>query len=260
MKLGDHSSVDEPGHIARTAMIGSTLRKVADLLTAAEEGAATAGLSLLRDLEAALNRTEEDRSAERKAQGFDPAILAARVKAFPLSDQSLAAPAPGAVEAFRFETDGSGIICWVEGAPRAAIIGLALPVPTAPQRISAFRGMEIEIAGEGTASGHWLASGVPVFAPHQGHFLGYRGSARRGEAPDNAIGAREHPDLVRQLVHEIRTPLNAILGFAGLIENEMLGPSEPDRRARAAGIVKEAQRILAIVEDMDLRARAGGAT
>jgi signal transduction histidine kinase len=41
---------------------------------------------------------------------------------------------------------------------------------------------------------------------------------------NNANVPKAHLDLVRTLTHEVRTPLSTIIGFAGMIENEMLGP------------------------------------
>ena len=41
---------------------------------------------------------------------------------------------------------------------------------------------------------------------------------------NNANVPKAHLDLVRTLAHEVRTPLSTIIGFADMIENEMLGP------------------------------------
>jgi signal transduction histidine kinase len=65
------------------------------------------------------------------------------------------------------------------------------------------------------------------------------------------------PDSLRQLVHELRTPLNAIIGFAEMIEGQLLGPAAIGYRTRAADIVAQGRRLLAAVDDLDMAARAG---
>jgi signal transduction histidine kinase len=63
------------------------------------------------------------------------------------------------------------------------------------------------------------------------------------------------PDSLRQLVHELRTPLNAILGFAEMIDRELLGPAAEPYRRRAAEITGQAARLIAAVDDLDTAAR-----
>ena len=42
---------------------------------------------------------------------------------------------------------------------------------------------------------------------------------------DNSANVpKAYLDLLRTLTHEVRTPLSTIIGFADMIENEMLGP------------------------------------
>lgn len=179
---------------------------------------------------------------------------------------------------FRFETGPDGLVRWVKGAPRGPLIGIAIATAAeqygfgvdghaagAFRRRASFRDARLSIAGEGPASGEWRISGVPFFDHHDGRFTGYRGTARRPRADENAPHANSNggglygsglsPDSLRQLVHELRTPLNAIVGFAEMIERQMLGPAAIDYRERAAEIVEQGRRLLATVDDLDVAAR-----
>jgi signal transduction histidine kinase len=179
---------------------------------------------------------------------------------------------------FRWETGVDGAILWVEGAPREALVGQTIASPAALgafgvdgqaagafKRRAAFRDARLSVAGAGGAAGEWRISGVPFFDSRQGHFLGYRGSARRPRIDESAaplpasehglFGTELHPDSLRQLIHELRTPLNAILGFAEMIDGQYLGPAADSYRARAGAIREEAARLLSAVDDLDTAAR-----
>lgn len=180
------------------------------------------------------------------------------------------------VSQFRFETQADGTIHWVEGAPRAALVGQSVASPAAFRfgvgqeavrafRLRApFRDAPFRVAGEGPASGDWMLSGVPFFDARTGQFRGYRGSAVRVEAaaeaplPSPLPGGDIPPESLRQLIHELRTPLNAISGFAELIDGEYLGPADARHRARASAIRGEAARLLGAVDDLDAAARISG--
>ena len=178
---------------------------------------------------------------------------------------------------FRFETGTDGIIRWLEGVPRGPLIGetIAVPAsgrygvdaqaPSAFRRRAPFRDARLVVAGDSTGSGDWRIAGVPVFAPADGRFRGYRCTARRPRAdervepaPETApslYGAGLDPDSLRQLVHELRTPLNAIGGFAEMIRRQMRGPASTIYRDRAQSIAEQAGRLLAAVDDLDVAAR-----
>lgn len=181
---------------------------------------------------------------------------------------------------FRWESDSQGIICWVEGVAREPMIGRSISVAAmtpgdgvdtqaagAFRKRAPFRDSRLIIPGGGEVSGEWRLSGVPTFDPRDGRFTGYRGTARRPQAweiasvegaPAAAAPSRREqpsPDAVRQLAHELRSPLNAILGFAEMIEQQILGPAAADYRGRAAVIVDEAQRLLAAIDDFDTLAK-----
>ncbi|MBB5727586.1 sensor histidine kinase [Sphingomonas prati] len=196
-----------------------------------------------------------------------------RERPFPVTTPAVP-PATG----FRFEAGADGVIVWIEGAPREAIVGETLAraaalnaghgvdghVAGAFRRRSPFRDARLSVAGSGPAAGDWRISAVPLFAPVDGRFLGYRGTARRPRADEIAVAAPRDaamlgvsmaPDSLRQLVHELRTPLNAIVGFADMIAAEMLGPVGEDYRARAGAISDDGRRLVSAIDDLDMAAR-----
>ena len=187
---------------------------------------------------------------------------------------------PARSNGFRWEADAVGTIIWVEGVPREAVIGrsVGLSEPeaiegvdmrtaTAFARRAPFRDGRLRLPGSGEASGLWLISGVPYFDPRGGKFGGFRGTARRfDEAPVSAVEPQQRseivspaeppsPDAVRQMAHELRTPLNAIVGFAEMIDQQMLGPAAQNYRDRAKDILSDAHRLIAAIDDMDATAR-----
>lgn len=190
-----------------------------------------------------------------------------------------AAPEPSLprVEDFRFETGPDGVIRWVDGAPRGPLVGIGIAVAAeqyghgvdghaagAYRRRASFRDARLTVLGDSTVSGEWRISAVPFFDRHDGRFTGYRGTARRPRADETAAhlhaapglyGSGLAPDSLRQLVHELRTPLNAIVGFAEMIEHQMLGPVALDYRDRAGDIAEQGRRLLAAVDDLDMAAR-----
>lgn len=177
--------------------------------------------------------------------------------------------------AFTFETDASGVLMWVDGGPRAALIGLCLGevaidggsgpdghVAGAFARRSGFQNGRFTIVG-GAMAGEWRLSATPFFDPQSGRFQGYRGQARRPHLHEVASLPQAEPvaiaglsaDSLRQLVHELRTPLNAILGFAEIIEQQLFGATGPEYRDMAGKIVGDARHLLAAFDDLDLAAR-----
>jgi signal transduction histidine kinase len=185
------------------------------------------------------------------------------------------------VDGFRWECGPDGIILWVHGAPRGPLVGQSIAsiaergqfgvdgqAAGAFEKRSPFRDARFSVPGEGAAAGDWRISGVPFFEPNRGHFLGYRGSARRPRLDEVARGAAEKdgdsggvfgtklpPDSLRQLIHELRTPLNAIVGFAEMIDGQYMGPAADQYRTRAADIMEQARRLLTAVDDLDTAAR-----
>jgi len=168
---------------------------------------------------------------------------------------------------FEWESDSSGHIAWVEGAPRGVLVGrplggdgAGLLERQATARIEQRHPfVDVPLALGELLAGEWSATGVPAFDPGNGRFLGYRGLARRLDGAPAAKPAKpEKPvdlDSLREMVHEIRTPLNAIIGFAEIIDGQYLGPAHRRYRERAAHIVGQARLLLEAVEDLDLAAR-----
>ncbi|GAA4038837.1 hypothetical protein GCM10022281_19600 [Sphingomonas rosea] len=168
-------------------------------------------------------------------------------------------PAPPPAGLFRWECGPTGEIDWVEGAPRAALIGRSLTEPFA-DRFAArlpFADEPLVLADDGALMGEWRWTGTPAFFADTGRFAGYRGIARREGAEPAALPASPLPedDDLRELMHELRTPLNAIIGFGEIIEGQYLGPAHRAYRERATEIVRQARRLADAVDNLDLAAR-----
>ncbi|KTE17828.1 histidine kinase [Sphingopyxis sp. H115] len=177
--------------------------------------------------------------------------------------------------AFLFETGPDGVIHWVEGVTRGAVIGLSIAEAafggepgTDGVAAGAFR-QRAEIINarmilEGTAAdaGEWRFSALPWFDPATGQFRGYRASARRpyrNETPYGRQTPEDSGDSIRQLIHELRSPLNAISGFAQIISGQMFGPVSQDYRAMAETIVADAASVQSIIDDLETAARSNAA-
>jgi signal transduction histidine kinase len=202
------------------------------------------------------------------------ADLVARIEAYRQTRQApTPPPAPDQLTAFRFETDASGVIRWVDTTERAALVGISLIAVAdgagpgvdagamgAVRRRSAFRDARLTVASDTAAGGDWRISARPVFDDITG-LAGYRGAAARA-APHQRAEAMAAPgmsaDSLRQLVHELRTPLNAIGGFAELIERQLMGPVAAPYREAAGEIGMSAQTLIEAIDDLDIAARLDG--
>ncbi|MFT3966280.1 MAG: histidine kinase dimerization/phospho-acceptor domain-containing protein [Sphingobium sp.] len=188
------------------------------------------------------------------------------------------------VSAFTFLTDTDGTIQTADGAPRMQLSGLRLATPSldrsvgpdgqilgAFRRRGAFREGRLTI-GEGPLAGCWLVDGDPLFDQRTGRFIGYRGAARRavrrdlaprtGEAAQTVAGEEghaahdaSHATSMRQLIHELRSPLSGVMGFAELIESQLLGPVSDGYRSMAGNIVDDVRTLVDILDDLDLANR-----
>lgn len=238
-------------------------------------------LVLGRDAEAEPTGTEAEPADTASGEAGSPILeLVERIEAYqrqrrePTEPETGAGPtiSAGPVDAFRWETGTEGVISWVEGAARGPLVGVSIATAAdatqsgvdqdashAFGRREPFRNARLHVASAEGAGGEWRASGVPVFDPARGGFLGYRGGARRAaeltSASPSAFGPALPPDALRQLIHELRTPLNAIMGFAELIEGQFMGPAADRYRTRAADIMDQASRLLGTVDDLDTAAR-----
>ncbi|MBL8651499.1 MAG: sensor histidine kinase, partial [Sphingopyxis sp.] len=175
-------------------------------------------------------------------------------------------PAPTPRESFLFETGPDGVIHWVEGIPRGAVIGLSIAEAalggepgTDGVAAGAFRqraemiNARMTLEGAEGDAGEWRFSALPWFDRASGQFRGYRGSARRprrNEIPYGLPAQDSGGDSIRQLIHELRSPLNAISGFAQIISVQMFGPVSQTYRAMADTIVTDAAMVQAIIDDL----------
>ncbi|MGH6650504.1 MAG: histidine kinase dimerization/phospho-acceptor domain-containing protein [Sphingopyxis sp.] len=175
-------------------------------------------------------------------------------------------PAPAARASFLFETGPDGVIHWVEGIPRGAVIGLSIAEAalggepgTDGVAAGAFRqraemiNARMTLEGAESDAGEWRFSALPWFDRSSGQFRGYRGSARRPQRNEIPYGLPTEDsagDSIRQLIHELRSPLNAISGFAQIISGQMFGPVSGAYRAMADTIVADATAIQAIIDDL----------
>jgi signal transduction histidine kinase len=173
---------------------------------------------------------------------------------------------------FRWECDPSGEIAWVEGAPRGALVGRSIARRQAGEGVdeqverafamrAPFRDAGLQLAGDAAIAGSWKISGIPAFSG--GRFEGYRGvAAREATRPSRAMPlgpVANDPDSMRELVHELKTPLNAIIGFAEIIDAQLLGEASDAYRKRAQEIVAQARLLLTAIEDLDFTARHASA-
>ncbi|HEX7849203.1 MAG TPA: HAMP domain-containing sensor histidine kinase [Sphingomonas sp.] len=203
---------------------------------------------------------------------FPIADLVARIDAYQRDHGGLGRPpraiaGDGPIDHFCFETDATGTIRWVDGAPREPLIGVLLGTGSAQvdgvvsgafSRRASFADARLVIAGSSTAAGQWQLSATPAFDPSSGRFTGYRGVARRPRADQRAETMARNspsPEALRALVHELRTPTNAISGFAEMIEAQVLGPAPDVYRERAAAIRHDTHGLLAAIDDVDTAAR-----
>lgn len=214
---------------------------------------------------------------------FQISDLVARIDAFQKQREAGGSPtvtplvhaplrAERAPDRFQFETDAAGLIRWVAGVSRTAMIGVSLDglgakgvaqvdgiASGAFRRRAGFADARLVIDGASDAAGQWRISAVPVFDDASGRFTGYRGTGRRPRPDERAerstVAAAPAADSLRQLVHELRTPTTAIAGFAEMIEGALLGPVPPAYRDYASTIKGQAMGLLGAIDDLDMAAR-----
>jgi len=232
---------------------------------------------------AAEHPTDRDVAAQNSSQIQD---LVARIAAYrsslesadsprlPLGDDHLVA-VPEFIDAIHFETDDEGVINWLSGAPRGAVVGVSIAEPAfddgpGPDGYGAaafkqrmpLENARMRLCGAPAVEGDWRMSAIPFFADDNGRFRGYRGAMRRPNVAEDASHDHgvEKGDLVQrerlqQLIHELRTPLNAIIGFSEIIDQQLFGPVSFEYRSLSRTITDEAQRLLAGFEDLDVAAQ-----
>jgi His Kinase A (phospho-acceptor) domain len=254
----------------------SILRNRRDLSPAVERALASYGVSdfALPSAEGDADSSSQIRNLVERIESFRrQQPLGAPVPPRTVDPDVIAAP-QAAADLFSFETGDHGMIDWVDGVPRTALIGMSIGEGAPPReagvdgqaagafrRRAPFRNARLVVAGQSEVGGEWLITAQPIFDPRNGRFAGYRGEARRPRPEDHArhFGGERivplAPDSLRQLVHELRTPLNAIQGFADMIDQQMLGPAAAAYRDHARSIAGESRRLLEVVEDIDVAAR-----
>ncbi|GGB31445.1 hypothetical protein GCM10011380_21000 [Sphingomonas metalli] len=209
------------------------------------------------------------------AARFEIADIVARIDAFQRDRDSAPVPEPaGPSTSFRFETDATGTIRWVEGVGRAALVGVSIAragghgliridagAAAAFRRRAPFSDLRLEVAGLSEVAGSWRIAGTPLFDRESGRFTGFHGAGRRPMRHETAVPSADRrvtSEGLRQLVHELRTPANAVAGFAELIETELLGPVADVYRRRARTIRSQASGLLSAIDDLDTAARIEG--
>ncbi len=231
------------------------------------------GLPLVAE---ALRRAEQPPVADPEPS-FAISDIVARIDAFrrehPATEPVEAIASPGG---FRFLTDATGVIRWVDGVGRAGLVGVGLARPgrqgmvkvdagiaAALRRRARFADLRLEIEGASDAAGSWRVAGMPDFDRATGRFTGFAGTARRPFRHESAapVEPSRSPasDSLRQLVHELRTPANAVAGFSELISAQLMGPVPETYRQRAERIGQQASDLIAAIDDLDTAARLDGA-
>lgn len=207
------------------------------------------------------------------AGAFEIPDIVARIDAYRRQREQGGPPAPATeaasapVTLFSFETDARGVIHWVNGVDRAPVIGISLEYGAggaaevdgiargAFRRRAPIDTARLVIGGASPAAGEWRIVAIPVFDRASGRFTGYRGTARRPRPDESLAPPPLSVDSLRQLVHELRTPASAIVGFADMIDGEVLGPVAPPYRDYAGRIADQARGLLGAIEDLDMTAR-----
>ena len=171
----------------------------------------------------------------------------------------------------RFESDDTGTVIWVEGAPRGAIVGIDIARPAfdhgpGPDAYgaAAFRqrmpmeNARMRLRGASVVEGDWRMSASPFFDAESGRFRGFRGIMRRptvAETADIAPDPKRQAEQMQQILHELRTPLGAIVGFAEIIEQQMFGPVDDSYRGLADAILTDANQLLSGFDDLAIAAQ-----
>ncbi len=152
------------------------------------------------------------------------------------------------------------------GRPLASLLAessAAIEALTAETERRPFRDLAVKIADNGGEIHHVLLSGLPVYCPTSGDFLGFRGTAqdiselqRREQALLRAKEAaefanRSKSEFLASMSHELRTPLNAIIGFSEIMDREMLGPiGNAQYKGYATDISDSAGHLLELINDI----------
>jgi len=126
-----------------------------------------------------------------------------------------------------------------------------------------FRDLDIDVRHVDGGLKHLRLSGLPVYDPLSGDFVGLRGTAadvtairqreldliQSKEAAE--LANRTKTEFLANMSHELRTPLNAVIGFAEIMESELLGPLGSEQyRTYAEDIRSSAEHLLTLINDI----------
>ncbi len=138
---------------------------------------------------------------------------------------------------------------------------------------SPFRNVEVRIAHKRGGWHSFRLSALPVYDPHNGTFLGLRGTAEditalhaREEALIKAkeaaeLANRAKTEFLANMSHELRTPLNAIIGFSEIMKQQILGALGNEQYLNYSNdIHSSAEHLLRLINDiLDIaKIEAGG--
>ncbi|MEM8800511.1 MAG: ATP-binding protein, partial [Pseudomonadota bacterium] len=83
-------------------------------------------------------------------------------------------------------------------------------------------------------------------------------SAAQAANESGATGTAEHTQFLAHVSHELRTPLNAVMGFAELLQAEIMGPLGHEAYRDYAGmIMKSSSHLLDLINDLLDLSKAG---
>jgi PAS domain S-box-containing protein len=142
--------------------------------------------------------------------------------------------------------------------------------PLDAQRRAPFRALPFTVAHRDGSQRLLHVSGLPIFDPLTGAFLGFRGTAldvteqeatasraaHREEALFAAkeaaeIANRSKSEFLANISHELRTPLNAIIGFSEIMREEIFGPlGSPQYREYIGDVLDSAHHLLEVINDI----------
>lgn len=146
-----------------------------------------------------------------------------------------------------------------------------------------FRGQFLELAAVDGSKVTLNLSGVPIFDPEDGSFLGYRGAGMdvtnrmaaerlNAEVQKNlehtleeltqknmqldlasaeaAQALRVKNEFLAAMSHELRTPLNAIIGFAEAMKMELFGKLNDHYKSYSSDILQAGRHLLGLINDV----------
>ena len=148
---------------------------------------------------------------------------------------------------------------------------LALPLPASESALgpliencrAPFRELAIHVQHADGSLRHLCLSGLPIYDHCSGDFIGLRGTAadvtciqqreadliKSKEAAE--LANRSKTEFLANMSHELRTPLNAVIGFAEIMESELLGPLGSEQyKSYAQDIHASADHLLNLINDI----------